>query len=86
VVATTVTISEDGLIRREVKHIAINTRDLVLTLVNYVRHSSYWSGSLQDGLGDERTCGTTLASAYVLHCLSAAWSQLQMMGRSQRWK
>ena len=31
----------------------------------------------------------TLASAYVLHCLSAMWSQLQMMGRKstmeQRW-
>jgi len=31
-------------------------------------------GSLQDGLGDEWTCGTTLASAYVLHCLSAMGS------------
>jgi len=30
-----VTISEDGLVRREVKCIAINTRDLVSTLVNY---------------------------------------------------
>ena len=32
--------------------------------------------------GDERTCGTTLASAYVLRRLSAAWSQLQMKERS----
>jgi len=81
-----VTISEDGFIRRGVKHIAINTRDLVLTLVNYVRRSSHWGGSLQDGLRDEWTCRTTLASAYMLCCLSAVWSQLQMMGRNPRWK
>jgi len=37
---------------------------------NNVRHGSHWGGSLQDGLGDEQTCGTTLASAYVLCCLS----------------
>jgi len=49
-----------------------------------VRHSSHWGGSLQDGLGDEWTCGMTLASAYVLCCLSATWSQLQMLGRSPR--
>jgi len=53
---------------------------------NTVRHGSYQGRSLQDGLGDEQTCGTTLASAYVLRCLSATWSQLQMMGRSPRWK
>ena len=35
----------------------------------------------KDGLRDERTCGITLASAYVLRRLSAAWSQLQMKGR-----
>ena len=46
-----------------------------------VRHSSYWDRSLQNGLGDEQTCGTTLASAYVLCHLSAAWSQLQMKER-----
>ena len=51
-----------------------------------IRHSSHWGGSLQNGLGDEWTCGTTLASAYVLHRLSAAWSQLQMIGRSLRWE
>ena len=28
------------------------------------------------------TCGTTLASAYVLRHLSAAWLQLQMKERS----
>jgi len=49
-----------------------------------VRCSSHQGGSLQDGLGDKRTCEITLASAYVLYCLSAAWSQLQMMGRSLR--
>jgi len=27
-----------------------------------------------DRLGDVQTCGTTLASAYVLHHLSAMWS------------
>ena len=51
-----------------------------------VRHSSHRGGSLQNGLGDEWTCGMTLASAYVLCRLSAAWSQLQMMGRSPGWK
>ena len=35
-----VTISEDGLIRRGVKYITINTRDLVLTLVDY--QASYY--------------------------------------------
>jgi len=46
-----------------------------------VRHGSYWGRSLQNGLGDEQTCGTTLASAYMLCCLSAAWLQLQMKER-----
>ena len=40
--------------------------------------------SLQDGLRDVWTCRTTLASAYVLHHLSAMWLQLQMIGRSLR--
>jgi len=53
---------------------------------NTVRCGSHWSESPQDGLGDEQTCGMTLASAYVLHRLSAAWSQLQMMGGSLRWE
>jgi len=39
----------------------------------------------RDGLGDEQTCGTTLASAYVLRRLSATWSQLQMKGRKSEW-
>ena len=38
--------------------------------------------SLQDRLGDVQTCKTT--SAYVLHCLSVTWSQLQIIGRSLR--
>ena len=51
-----------------------------------VRRSSHWSGSLQDGLGDEWTYGMILASAYVLHHLSAVWLQLQMLGRNPRWE
>ena len=51
-----------------------------------VRRGSHWSGSLQNGLGDEQTCGMTLASAYVLCCLSAAWSQLQMKEGKSKWK
>ena len=53
---------------------------------NTVRHGSHRGGSLQDGLGDEWTCGTTLASAYVLRCLSAVWSQLQMKERESKWE
>ena len=37
---------------------------------NTVRCGSHQSGSLQNGLGDEQTCGTTLASAYMLCHLS----------------
>ena len=51
-----------------------------------VRCGSHWGESLQNGLRDKQTCGMTLASAYVLHHLSAAWLQLQMMGRSSRWE
>ena len=39
--------------------------------LSIVRRGSHWGGSLQNGLRDEWTCGTTLASAYVLHRLSA---------------
>ena len=53
---------------------------------NTVRRSSHWGGSPQNGLGDERTCGTTLASAYVLCHLFAAWPQLQMNERKSEWK
>ena len=42
--------------------------------------------SSQDGLRDVWTSRTTLASAYVLCCLSAVWSQFQIIGRSLRWK
>jgi len=51
-----------------------------------VRRSSHWGGSPQNGLRDEQTCGMTLASAYVLCCLSAAWSQLQMKERKSEWE
>ena len=51
-----------------------------------VRRGSHWGESPQNGLGDERTCGTTLASAYVLRHLSAAWSQLQMKEKKSKWK
>ena len=42
--------------------------------------------SPQYELGDMQTCWMTLASAYVLCCLSAAWLQLQIIGRSLRWE
>ena len=51
-----------------------------------VRYGSHWGGSPQNGLGDERTCGMTLASAYVLCHLSATWSQLQMKERESKWE
>jgi len=38
-----------------------------------VRHGSHQGGSPWNGLGGEQTCGMTLASAYVLCHLSAAW-------------
>jgi len=43
---------------------------------NTVRCGSHQSGSPQNRLGVEQTCGMTLALAYVLCRLSAAWSQL----------
>jgi len=42
--------------------------------------------SLQSRLRDVWTYRMTLASAYVLYRLSAAWSQLQIGGRSLRWE
>jgi len=42
--------------------------------------------SLRNRLGDVQTSGMTLALAYVLCHLSAAWSQFQIIGRSPRWK
>ena len=58
----------------------------LLTIAIPVRHGSHRGGSLQNGLRDEQTCGMTLASAYVLRCLSAAWSQLQMKERKSEWE
>ena len=69
--------------------IAVTFRRLYSVLLGFskdVRCGSHWSESSWSGLRNEQTCGMTLASAYVLHHLSAAWSQLQMMGRSLRWK
>ena len=44
---------------------------LLAILVTYLLGMIHTGGeSLQDGLGVVQTCGTTLASAYVLHCLS----------------
>ena len=40
--------------------------------------------SPQDWLGDVWTCRTILTSAYMLHYLSVAWSQLQIRERSPR--
>ena len=57
-----------------------------VTVCQCVRHGSHQGGSPQSGLGDEQTCGTTLASAYVLHHLSATWSQLQMKERKSEWE
>ena len=53
-----------------------------VSLYPSVRCGSHRGGSPQNVLGDERTCGTTLASAYMLRHLSAAWLQLQMKERS----
>ena len=41
--------------------------------------------SLQDGFRVVQN-EITLASAYVLHYLSATWLQFQRIGRSPRWK
>jgi len=51
-----------------------------------VRCSLHRGRSLQNGLRDEQTCGTILASAYVLRHLSAMWSRLQMKKRKSEWK
>jgi len=53
---------------------------------NTVRRGLHRGESPQNGYGDERTCGMTLASAYVLRRLSAVWSQLQMKERKSEWK
>ena len=64
--------------------ISLTVKPICFFLV--VRHSSHQGGSLQNRLGDEQTCGTILALAYVLCCLSATWSQLQMKKRKSEWK
>ena len=51
-----------------------------------VRRDSHQGGSLQNGLRVEQTCGMILASAYVLHHLSATWSQLQIKERKSEWE
>ena len=74
-----------GLLKCEMKWNADGTaqkRQQTWESDNTVRRGSHWGGSPQNRLGDERTCGTTLASAYMLRCLSAVWSQLQMKERS----
>ena len=53
----------------------------VVIMLSIVRRSSHRGGSPQNRLGDERTCGTTLASAYVLRRPSAMWLLLQMKER-----
>jgi len=37
-------------------------------------------------LRDVQTCGTILASAYMLHCLTAMWLQLQIKERSLKYR
>jgi len=69
---TSICILNNGNILREV------IVKIGLGKINIVRHGSHWGGSPQNRLRDEQTCGTTLSSAYVLRCLSATWSQLQM--------
>ena len=56
----------------------------VLIWVSDVVHTR--GESLQDGLEDVQTCGMTLASAYMLCHLSAAWSQFLIEERSPKWK
>ena len=60
--------------------------EIIQLYVLIVRRSSHWGGSPQNGLGDKWTCGTTLASAYMLRHLSVAWSQLQMKERESEWE
>ena len=58
----------------------------IIAILMVVRCGLHRGGSLQDGLGVMWTCGMTLASAYMLHCLSVMWLQLQMIERSLRWE
>ena len=49
-----------------------------------VRYGSHQGESLQDGLRDMQTCGMTLASAYMLCCLSAICYRLKLKVLSNR--
>ena len=40
----------------------------------FVRRGSHQGGSPQNRLGDKQTCGTTLATAYVMRRLPTIWS------------
>ena len=61
--------------------------NIMLMFLWFLSDMVYTSGKiLQDRLRDMQTCRIILASAYVLHCLSATWSQLQIRGRSLRWE
>ena len=66
--------------------IRFNVNGIIITTNKPVRRGSHRGESPQNGLGDEQTYGTTLASAYVLCRLSAAWSQLQMKEKKSEWK
>ena len=67
-------------------NLLMHSSSFTMVLRWLVRCSSHWDGSLQNGLRDKQTCETTLASAYVLCRLSAAWLQLQMKERKSEWK
>ena len=76
----------DGTITENLADVTAQKQQQTWESDNTVKRSSHWDRSPQNGLGDEQTCGTAKASAYVLHCLSAAWSQFQIMERSLRWE
>ena len=76
----------DGTATEDLADGAAQKRQQTWESDNTVRCSSHRGGSPQNGLGDEQTCGTTLASAYVLRHLSAAWPQLQMKERKSEWE
>jgi len=54
--------------------------------VMVVRHGSHQEVKVHEVGLVMWTCRMTLASAYVLHCLSAMWSQLQRSKWSLRWR
>jgi len=69
---------EDGVVYMKGRIYVPNNKKIREEILkeNHIRHGSHRDESPQNGLGDEQTCGMTLASAYVLHCLSAMWLQL----------